>query len=109
MAQKTYPKNISTELQRLIDQGNAIIEELSEGKESAASALKGKWSELSDAVRNTFEKYSDVAADKSAQIAEQSKQALDQGRKYVRDNPARAAGLAVLTGIVVGFLLGRRK
>jgi len=109
MTRATYPKSMTNELQRIIEQGNAIIEELGEGKESAASALRSKWSEITESARSTFDKYAETAADKSAQVIEGGKKALEQGRGYVREHPAQATGLAVLAGVIVGVLLARRK
>jgi len=44
----------------------------------------------------------------SARIQRQTKDALNAGDGYVREQPWRAVGIAATAGILVGFLVGRR-
>ncbi len=83
--------------------------------ENAKSDIQGRLSDVKEAAQHTYDEVKG-AATATAQAAREGYQALrreateqfesysEEVRHYVRDNPLKSVGAALLAGVVVGML-----
>jgi ElaB/YqjD/DUF883 family membrane-anchored ribosome-binding protein len=59
-------------------------------------------------VENLIAETKGVLADRARRAQRQAKEALQASDRYVREKPWQTAGIAAATGLLIGFLVGRR-
>lgn len=64
-------------------------------------------SRMQESLEKTYEDVLDRLKDEKERLEVELKHEYRNARRYVRANPERGVGAALLTGLVVGVLLGR--
>lgn len=59
-------------------------------------------------VENLVAETKRALADRAGRAQRQAKEALEAGDRYVREQPWQTVGIAAATGLLIGFLIGRR-
>lgn len=62
---------------------------------------------IQESLEKTYEDVLDRLKDEKERLEVELRHEYRNARRYVRANPERGVGMALLTGVVVGILLGR--
>ena len=87
-----------------------LIEEVENLTRRAGSAADPELRRLSGDVESAIADTKKALGDRTGwvQRARQAKEALEASARYVREQPWQSAGIAAVTGLLVGCLLGSR-
>ncbi len=94
-------EKLLTDLKMVVADAQQLIREATENSTEGLAALRARFDQKLGAARATLEgaRHNVVGNARCASAATQA---------YVKENPWQVAGIAVATGLIVGFLLSRR-
>jgi ElaB/YqjD/DUF883 family membrane-anchored ribosome-binding protein len=102
-------KSTTTEAQdKLIDNVTSSLSDAESLLREAAGSTGEKAAELRDRALTSIKRTRDALYDAQDAVAASSRRAARATDDYVHDNPWQAIGIAGITGLLLGVLIGRR-
>ena len=92
---------VSHEVHKLIDEVETLIRRAEGAADPELRRLSG---DVQSAIADTRKALGDRAG--WTQRAKQAKEALEASARYVREQPWQTAGIAAVTGLLIGCLIG---
>ena len=89
------------EVHKLIADVEDLVRRVGDAADPELARLRAK-------VESTVATTKRAISDGTEQVQRQTKEALEAGDRYVRDQPWDAIGIAAVAGLAIGFLVGRR-
>lgn len=104
---KTSPSNAATGTPKAGDGPAPTSSRAADAVHDTVDRIAGKAAKAEERIRGAAASGEGQLREKQAEVRESAEQAIDHARRYVKDNPLKAAGIAFATGLIVSRILGR--
>ena len=88
--------------------GGTEVEAAREASRQARAAVRQEVRKLIAEVESAVAATKRALAERAGQVRRQAGERLEAGDRYVREQAWQAIGVAAISGLVIGLLLGRR-
>jgi ElaB/YqjD/DUF883 family membrane-anchored ribosome-binding protein len=78
-----------------------------EAAHQTVDRLAGSAAKAEERIRGAVASGEEQLREKRAEVTASTEQAFDQVKKYTKENPLMAAGIAFATGLIVSRIIGR--
>jgi ElaB/YqjD/DUF883 family membrane-anchored ribosome-binding protein len=104
---KTQSRNASAESASNHAGEAPATKRATEAAHQTVDRLAGSAAKAEERIRGAVASSEEQLREKGAEVSASTEQAFDQGKKYTKENPLMAAGIAFATGLIVSRMIGR--